>query len=151
MKVIKIHPTVTALLAPLNWSRTKASPWGEVSRSDGVVENDTIKNYSHMKIWTSHPTINCVDSSPQWEPYKSLSLRRGVTKWRSGGKRYDKKLQSYENMNKPPHSQLRWQLPSMGAIQKASPWGEVSRSDGVVAKMQQKRLHESEVFLNTSN
>ena len=41
----------------------KASPGGEVSRSDGVVENDTIKNYSHMKMRTSYPTVDCVAGS----------------------------------------------------------------------------------------
>ena len=34
----------------------------------------------------------------------------------------------------PPLSRLCRQLPSMGALQNASPWGEVARSDGVVAK-----------------
>ena len=33
----------------------------------------------------------------------------------------------------PPLSRFCRQLPSMGALQNASPWGEVARSDGVVA------------------
>ena len=45
-----------------------------MSQSDGVVENDTIKNNSHMKMKTSHSTVNYVDSSPQLEPYKKPLL-----------------------------------------------------------------------------
>ena len=67
----------------------------------------------------SHPTVGIADSSPQWEQ-KSLSMRRGVTE--------------VVTMVKPPHSRRCRQLPSMGA-KKASPGGEVSRRDGVVAKV----------------
>ena len=40
----------------------------EEDKKKEAKENNTIKNDSHMKMRISHPTVNCVDSSPQLEP-----------------------------------------------------------------------------------